>query len=240
MTTRSDPAMLNGTSYPRSPLDFYPTMPKTSETFVEVYGDDLESYELWEPFAGNGALFDVIAPHCRTAVSTDLVPYEGDFTPTAFQDFFAIHADPEAYADAVTKYEAAFPDAPADDPKRPVLLADLYEKFGTTPDAIITNPPYGKAAEASIVKALELMQPTCGLVAFLMRHEYDCAKTRRYLFDEHPAFTAKVTLLHRPKWVEKQPGEKESSPRFSYAWYVWDWRKALNAPHSKAEMFYAG
>jgi hypothetical protein len=84
--------------------------------------------------------------------------------------------------------------------------------------AIITNPPYGETAEAFIRKALELSLPN-GLVAMLLRNEYDSAGERIDLFNK-PPFAEKVVLTSRPRWI---PGTK-TAPRHNYSWFIWDWR----------------
>lgn len=85
--------------------------------------------------------------------------------------------------------------------------------------SIVTNPPY-TLAERFIRRALEVTAPGRGSVAMLLRHEYDCAKTRRDLFAEHPHFARKITLIRRPRWF----ADTKTSPRHSFAWYVWDAR----------------
>lgn len=82
--------------------------------------------------------------------------------------------------------------------------------------SIVTNPPYARA-EAFIRKALDLTQCDCGMVAMLLRNEYDCAASRRELF-ECKAFATKLVLTKRPRWVE----EDKASPRHNFAWFVWD------------------
>jgi hypothetical protein len=85
--------------------------------------------------------------------------------------------------------------------------------------SIITNPPY-TLARAFIEKALELTKPLSGMVAMLMRNEYDCAASRRELFEQE-CFAAKLVLTKRPKWRD---GKHVASPRHNYAFFVWDWR----------------
>jgi hypothetical protein len=104
--------------------------------------------------------------------------------------------------------------------KRDFLEADI----DWSADSIITNPPFDQI-EPFIRKALELTRPgqhrvgSGGLVAILARHEFDCAAGRNDLFTRSP-FARKVVLTKRPKWVEVHT----ASPRFTYAWFVWDWR----------------
>lgn len=241
--------MLGGTHYPRNPLDFYPTPPRATNAFVSVVEDELEGMQFWEPFAGNGAISNIIAPLCRASAATDIHRYEG-FDPDALIDFFNVYPDGESHVTAVEAWERLIDKntvdggvyivdgAPAVAPVRPMSMSEVEEILGFRPDCIISNPPYGKEAVKSVEKALELMQAEQGYVAMLMRHEWDAAKGRAHLID-HPAYIAKITLRFRPVWIEKKEGEESKSPRFSYAWYVWDWRKAIVAPNAKAEMFFA-
>ena len=237
--------MLGGTNYPRAPLDHYPTPARATEAFISVVEDDLEQMAFWEPFAGNGAISKLVGPLCRLEATSDIHRYEG-LDPTAMLDFFNIYPDGDAHEIAVAAWERTIDKATLDAgvtfaemPGRPMSMTEVEAALGFRPDCIITNPPYGKEAVQAVEKALELMEAEQGYVAMLMRHEWDTAKGRAHLID-HPAFIAKITLRFRPVWIEKKPGEDSKSPRFSYAWYVWDWRKALSAPHAKAEMYFAG
>lgn len=83
--------------------------------------------------------------------------------------------------------------------------------------AIITNPPYSQAAEF-IERALLLTSTNGGMVAMLLRTDFDHAKTRRHLFADCPAFAKKIVLTKRIKWFEGG-----SSPSFNHAWFIWDW-----------------
>lgn len=85
--------------------------------------------------------------------------------------------------------------------------------------SIVTNPPYA-LAEEFIRHALELTARASGMVAMLLRNEYDCAAGRRYLFEQE-AFAAKRVLTKRPRWVDDLD-QPSASPRHNFAWYVWD------------------
>jgi methylase of polypeptide subunit release factors len=86
-------------------------------------------------------------------------------------------------------------------------------------DAIITNPPYAQA-EAFIRVALNHVKPFDGMVAMLLRTDFDHAKTRQYLFGGCPQFARKVVLTKRIQWFEDSKG----SPSFNHAWFIWDWK----------------
>ena len=86
-------------------------------------------------------------------------------------------------------------------------------------DSIVTNPPYGLAAEF-IERALQLTEPRQGTVAMLLRVDYDSAATRRHLFAYCPAFAMKLVLTRRITWFEP----KIASPSENHAWFVWSWR----------------
>lgn len=196
--------MLSTSGYERTALDFYPTPASATEALLSVIGDDVPSFLLWEPFCGDGAISKLVGPLAREIVSTDINSYPG-FEADGLLDFFKLES-----AEEVTPLK------------------------GFIPDAIITNPPYGKDAERAARHALALMEPEKGFVAFLCRHEWDSAKGRADLFD-HPAFSMKITLRHRPRWI----AGSEGAPRHNYSWYCWNWSKALLAPKMKAEIHYA-
>lgn len=95
-------------------------------------------------------------------------------------------------------------------------------------DAIVTNPPY-EWAEEFIQRGLQFAFPRRGLVAMLLRTDYDHAKTRSYLFGGSPTFAKKVVLTKRIKWFENSKGQ----PSFNHAWFIWD-HKWQNAPPTLA------
>jgi len=94
---------------------------------------------------------------------------------------------------------------------------DFLAADGFDGDAIITNPPY-ELAPKFIERALFLTAPD-GLVAMLLRTDFDHAKSRQHLF-QHPAFSKKLVLTRRIKWFEDSKGQ----PSFNHAWFVWDYR----------------
>lgn len=85
-------------------------------------------------------------------------------------------------------------------------------------DSIITNPPYELAFEF-IDRALHMVAPN-GLVAMLLRTDYDHAKTRAGIFGQCACFAKKVVLTKRIKWFEDSKGQ----PSFNHAWFIWDWK----------------
>lgn len=84
-------------------------------------------------------------------------------------------------------------------------------------DAIITNPPYEFATEF-IDRALQFQAQTEGMVAMLLRTDFDHAKTRSRLFGKCRSFAKKVVLTKRIQWFEDSKG----SPSFNHAWFIWD------------------
>jgi hypothetical protein len=82
-------------------------------------------------------------------------------------------------------------------------------------EAIVTNPPY-VLAEEFIRHALNIMSE--GVIAMLLRTDFDHAKTRQYLFSGCPVFAKKVVLTKRIKWFEDSKGQ----PSFNHAWFIWD------------------
>lgn len=101
------------------------------------------------------------------------------------------------------------------------LLTPLIDHVGCR--AIITNPPYDLATEFC-EHALRLMEPVQGMVAMLLRTDFDHAKSRTHLFRDCPAFQTKLVLTKRIVWFEPEPGAKGKSPSFNHAWFIWDWK----------------
>jgi hypothetical protein len=83
--------------------------------------------------------------------------------------------------------------------------------------AVVTNPPFDLAREF-VRQALIVTEPWRGKVAILQRHEFDAPAINRPLFAW--PYAAKLILPRRPKWSD----DDKASPRFPYAWYLWDWR----------------
>ncbi len=63
-------------------------------------------------------------------------------------------------------------------------------------DAIVTNPPFNIATQF-IEHALKLVRPQHGVVAMLLRTDFDHAKTRRNLFDGKIALSTQLVLTKR-------------------------------------------
>lgn len=84
--------------------------------------------------------------------------------------------------------------------------------------SIVTNPPYAEA-ERFVRHAIDLTARASGMVAMLLRNEWDCAASRRDLFEREP-FACKLVLTKRPRWF----AEDKASPRHNFAWFVWDHR----------------
>jgi hypothetical protein len=105
----------------------------------------------------------------------------------------------------------------------PVTSSDIHlgEDFLKTTtsraDVIVTNPPY-KLARRFIEHALQLAGPT-GVVAMLLRTDYDHASTRQHLFSACPQFAGKVVLTKRIVWFDD--GAPGANPSFNHAWYIW-------------------
>lgn len=90
------------------------------------------------------------------------------------------------------------------------------------PGLIFTNPPYAKGLVDEFIKAaLEVTRPRLGVVAMLLKVDFDSGKTRREIFDGHPAWGTKLVLLDRITWF----GSAGVDPSVNHAWYVWNWQR---------------
>lgn len=101
-----------------------------------------------------------------------------------------------------------------------------HPSLGDATFSVVTNPPY-TLAEKFVRKALALTARSGGMVAMLFRNEWDCAATRRDLF-ECEAFAAKLVLTKRPRWVDAL-AQHSASPRHNFAWYLWDYNHTGSA-----------
>jgi hypothetical protein len=95
---------------------------------------------------------------------------------------------------------------------------DFFQAGADHHEGIITNPPYSHAQEF-IEHALRLMRPNNGVIAMLLRTDYDHAVSRQHLFSGHKRFAKKLVLTKRIKWFENSNGQ----PSFNHAWFIWDW-----------------
>lgn len=84
--------------------------------------------------------------------------------------------------------------------------------------AVVTNPPY-RLAQQFIETAIEFMRPQKGIVAMLLRIDFDSASTRRHLFADCEFWWRKVVLTKRIVWFEGG-----ASPSFNHAWYCWNFQ----------------
>ena len=100
------------------------------------------------------------------------------------------------------------------------LTVEPGEPFYDGVSAVVTNPPYNVADEF-IRQALRLMRLRRGLVAMLLRNEFDCARKRIDLFGDCRHFSIKLVLTRRPRWI---PGTT-TGPRHNFAWFIWDFQQ---------------
>ena len=156
----------------------------------------------WEPCAGVGSMSHVLIKNGHEVLSTDIHNHGWEGLDGIY-DFLAVkEIDPSIHL-------------------------------------IISNPPYkiegiigvpDCTAVDFVRHALKLTKPVNGSVAMLLRNEFDCASTRKELFDR-PPFAAKFVLTSRPSWIDEsmmRPG-KEAGPRHNYSWYVWSWASNFEA-----------
>ena len=142
---------------------------------------------VWEPAAGNHKMADVLRKSGAGFVLTsDITTYSRPH----FEEFDFIHAEEtRVYG---------------------------YYRDRSWPDAIITNPPFGKGGRDA-VRFVELALERCdGIVAMLLPDVFDFGKTRTHLFRDNPRFTSKINLIDRIQWFPGKFGNTQN-----HAWYVW-------------------
>lgn len=92
---------------------------------------------------------------------------------------------------------------------------------------VITNPPYDQADEFVEI-ALRMMEARGGLVAMLLKVDWDSGKTRRRFFAGCAGWARKLVLLDRIYWFDPEPpppGEKSHGPSENHAWFVWSFAR---------------
>jgi hypothetical protein len=89
-------------------------------------------------------------------------------------------------------------------------------KIPWRPDAIVTNPPYGKGNRLAVRFIEMALARTLGNVAMLLTAKFDFGKTRHHLFRDCDRFMAKINLVDRVSWA----GNGETGTE-DHAWYVW-------------------
>jgi hypothetical protein len=94
--------------------------------------------------------------------------------------------------------------------------------------AIITNPPFNRAAEKFIRHGLTLLNnhyagndADAPFMAMLLPVDFDSAKTRRDMFADCPHFSRKLVLTSRIVWFERDDGT--DNPSANHAWFIWDY-----------------
>ena len=104
--------------------------------------------------------------------------------------------------------------------RRHDFILDAVTYDGTVwprPDAVITNPPYGKGNRMAVkfIENILRHNPDCS-VAMLLTAKFDFGKTRKHLFADNGRFMAKVALLDRISWE----GNGETGTE-DHAWFIW-------------------
>lgn len=126
---------------------------------------------IWEPAAGAHMMVDELKRNGARVLASDIQTYGRR------HDFIL----------DVLAYDGAFPS-----PNGEVWPA---------PEAVITNPPYGKGNRDAVRFTENILRhnPDC-VVAMLLTAKFDFGKTRKHLFADNDRFMAKVALLDRISW----------------------------------------
>jgi hypothetical protein len=92
---------------------------------------------------------------------------------------------------------------------------------------LIVNPPYGaeRRGELAIAFIRHALTLPIRRISMLLPIDFDSAVTRQDVFRFCAAFTGKIILLNRIRWIPGSTG----SPSVNHAWFLWD-RTNENAP----------
>jgi hypothetical protein len=90
-------------------------------------------------------------------------------------------------------------------------------------DLLCSNPPYGHAGKLAlrfIEKSLELVTAQGdGMIALLLKADFDSGKTRAHVFAGEPRFAGKLVLRRRIIWFPDE--EVVAAPSQNHAWFLW-------------------
>lgn len=101
-----------------------------------------------------------------------------------------------------------------------VTAGEWTDQFGL----LITNPPFNLATEF-IEQALRLTANQRGVVAMLLRADFDHAKSRSHLYADNPTWAKRVVLTRRIVWfVDEATGKPKASPSVNHVWHIWSHR----------------
>lgn len=183
--------------YERRENEDYFTAPWITEVLCKALS--IRNMNIWEPACGSGKMASVLTQYNNNVFASDIRSY-GYLFQNAELDF--LHSP------------------------HPNFLEPLH--------GIVTNPPYlDNLIEQFIRLAVGVMRPKGnplgkiyggGFVAMLLRHEFDAPISHWELF-KHPYYM-KIILPRRPKWIDPEPGKKDTGARIPYAWYIWNWDEA--------------
>lgn len=100
-----------------------------------------------------------------------------------------------------------------------VGLSDALQYEAINGGWIITNPPYTRPlVDQIITRSIDRIR--AGEVegaAFLLRTNFDHAKSRRHIFGACPFYAGQIKLCFRPYWSE----ERKAQPIHNYVWHIW-------------------
>jgi hypothetical protein len=148
---------------------------------------------VWEPAAGRGDMAAVLGDFGYDVVASDI--NLSDFDPGICDSFEYNFLGPQ--------------------------LSPTKAQLSGPIQAIITNPPFGKEAEAFVRTALSYQDVR--YCAFLLRTVWKSASGRVDLFtDPKHHFAYEVALTWRPRWDWWFREKAEKSPMHNYSWFVWD------------------
>lgn len=195
--------------YERRRLDNYETPPWATEALVSALKAErlLPRGPVWEPCAGSGKMVRALRAGGLEVIASDVTAHDG-------LDFVADFTHPEGALelDAGARHRAA--------------AGSPQGSRGAHFKAIITNPPYGLVDE-TVRRAIDLMRPAHGLVAMLLKSDWDWARTRADLFAPGAGLALRLALVGRVTWIDPVPGK--AGPSENHAWFVWDFRRRLLA-----------
>jgi hypothetical protein len=178
-------------NFERKDGDRYFTQPDATSALLPYMPVNIK--RVWEPAAGRGDMAAVLGDWGYDVVASDINLDE--FDPGICEAF---------HYNFLSEEGGALPRA-------------LYGPV----QAIVTNPPFGREAEAFVRQALSYEDVR--YCAFLLRTVWKSASGRVDLFlDPKYHFAYEIALTWRPRWDWWFREKPEKSPMHNYSWFVWD------------------
>lgn len=188
--------------------EFYETEEWVTRAILRHF--DFNGLTVWEPSAGAHRIARVLTEHGANVITSDIANYT---------------VAPGALFSTCEPIEHDF-------------IFDFFQagpvpfNFEEPPDAIFTNPPFGKQNRLAVTYCRMALKRCAGWVIILCTAKFDFGSTRNDLFKDNSRFHAKINLTDRLSFTDDGKTGTED-----HAIYVW---RPVNHPVAEPVVIYEG